>query len=93
MEIIKLLPQELKWNVFKFMEHPVAKIFKSDSHYQTYVDVHRSTEKLIEAGIIDEGFSFVWIWSREKDMRRESYTESDTDSDTDSEDSLRPLAR
>ena len=28
MEIIKVLPQELKWNVFKFMEHPVAALFK-----------------------------------------------------------------
>ena len=64
MEIIKVLPQELKWNVFKFVEHPVANLFKKDTYYQSYVDVSRSMDNLIEMGIIDEGVSYYWIWSR-----------------------------
>ena len=79
MDMYNLLPEELKWNVFKFMEHPVANLSKKDTYYQSYVDVSRSMNNLIEMGIIDEGVTYYWIWSRRPV--------------TDSEDSLRTLAR
>ena len=40
MEILRMLPNEIKWNVLKYLQHPTAKIMRD------YINLHEEDEDI-----------------------------------------------
>ncbi len=63
MNCLDKLPDDMKWNVIKFMRHPLAEVFLEASADMTYLD---------ESYHCIHGLSFAFNWFHEKMYQRQA---------------------
>jgi hypothetical protein len=79
------LPNDIYWNIFKYLRHPVAEIFVNHPAYNVYLstkgDMYIDSKDVVHQ--INDLISFYNIWKVCK--RTDLFDMSDTSSETESE--------